>query len=308
MIRDPFSRDHAPVHGAVEWLRPDLRAVTAGNVGPMTFTGTRSYLLGRTEVAVIDPGPDDPAHRDALLAALGPEARVVAVLVTHAHRDHSAGAARLAELVSAPVLAHGDPAAARSDVMQRLADAAGPALGGGEGIDTGFVPDRRIGEGDVISGDGWQLAVRHLPGHLGDHLVFEAEDFVFSGDLLMGWATTLISPPDGDLAMFRTSIARLRDLAPSVCFPGHGPAVRDPVALCSHLLTHRAERESSILAALAQGPARIAELVAGLYAAIDPALHKAASRNVLAHLVDLESRGIVVCDGGISVDGLYRLA
>lgn len=305
---DPFERDHAPTIGVVEWLRPNLRVITAPNPGPMTFTGTRSYMLGDEEVAIIDPGPDDAAHQDALVAALAPRARVVAVLVTHAHRDHSLGAARLGERVGAPVLAHGDPIGARSASMQRLADRVGPSLGGGEGIDLTFEPDRRIGDGTVTAGAGWKLTARHMPGHLGDHLVFDAGDFAFSGDLLMGWATTVISPPDGDLAAFRESIKRLRAVAPAVCYPGHGAPVRDPAAICTYLLAHRDRREAAIIAVLEFGPARIHDLVAMLYADVDPALHPAASRNVLAHLADLEFRGRIVCDGGFRADGVFRMA
>lgn len=308
MPDDPFTRDHAPEIGAVEWLRPNLRVVTAPNAGPMTFTGTRSYLLGDREVAIIDPGPDDAAHLEALAAALAPGARVIAILVTHAHRDHSAGAARLADRVGAPVLAHGDPIGARSPSMRRLAETAGPSLGGGEGLDRDFKPDRQIGEAEVIEGAGWRLVARHLPGHLGDHLVFDAGDFAFSGDLLMGWATTMISPPDGDLAAFRHSIEELRRMAPNACYPGHGAPVSDPAAICTYLLAHRASREAEILGALEQGPARIPHLVAAIYAGVDPALHPAASRNVLAHLVDLETRGRVLCDGGIRADGVFRMA
>ena len=308
MPTDPFDRDHAPSIGAVEWLRPNLRVVTAPNASPMTFTGTRSYVLGDEEVVIIDPGPDDPAHLDALVASLAPGARVVAILVTHAHLDHSAGAMRLGDRFGTPVLAHGDPIGSRSAAMQRLVEVAGGSLGGGEGVDLKFRPDRRIGEGAVIEGAGWRLEARHLPGHLGDHLVFDAGDFAFSGDLLMGWASTMISPPDGDLAAFRNSIDRLRGMAHDVCYAGHGAPVHDPATLCSYLLAHRDSREFEILSALERGPVSIPDIVTTLYADVDAALHPAASRTVLAHLVDLEARGRVVCPGGIRADGIFRLA
>jgi hydroxyacylglutathione hydrolase len=270
----------------------------------MTFTGTRSYLLGEGEVAVIDPGPDDPRHLDALAAAVGGE-RVAAVLVTHAHRDHSAGAAAFAARVGAPVLAHGDPVGARSP---RLADLG--AIGGGEGLDAGFRPDRRIGEGDVVEGRGWRLAVLATPGHTADHLSFAwAEgDALFTGDHVMGWATTLISPPDGDLAAFRASLRRLQGRPERVFYPGHGARVTDPPRILAHILAHRDAREAEILAALARGPATPAELVAAIYRGLDPALGGAAARNVLAHLLELEARGAVRAEGTLSAQGRFTLA
>ena len=235
----PFVLDHAPAIGVPEPLAPGLRAVTAPNGGPMTFTGTRSYVLGRGEVAVIDPGPDDPRHLDALASAVAGE-RVLAVLVTHAHRDHSAGAAAFAARVGSPVLAHGDIAGARSPVMTALAAAGG--LGGGEGVDAAFRPDERISGGQVIAGPGWTLGAVATPGHTADHLSFAwAEgNALFSGDHLMGWATTLISPPDGDLGAFRASVARVLERGEAVLYPGHGAPVTDRASLARYVIAHRA--------------------------------------------------------------------
>jgi glyoxylase-like metal-dependent hydrolase (beta-lactamase superfamily II) len=302
-----FDQSHAPPIGVAEALAPGLRVVTAPNPGPMTFTGTRSYIVGEGEVAVIDPGPDLAAHLDALAAAVAGE-RVAAVLVTHAHRDHSAGAAAFAARVGAPVLAHGEAAAARSPAMARLARSG--ALGGGEGLDARFRPDRRIGEGAVVGGRGWTLTALATPGHTADHLSFAWAEAgaVFSGDAVMGWATTLISPPDGDLGAFRASLARLLARDEAVYYPGHGAPVTDPTRLVRHLLAHRDAREAEIVAALAAGATRIPELVAGIYADVDPALHAAAARNVLAHLVDLAERGRVRADGPLGPGAAYRLA
>ncbi len=294
MTADPFNRDHHPPIGAVERPAPGLRVVTAPNAGPMTFTGTRSYIVGEALVAVIDPGPMDAAHLAALHAAVAGEA-VAAVLVTHAHRDHSAGAAAFARAVGAPVLAMG--LAPREDTF-----------GGGEGRDEGFVPDRRIGEGEVIAGPGWSLTALRTPGHTMDHLSFAWAEgrALFSGDIVMGWATTLISPPDGHLGAFRASLTRLRARGEEVYYPGHGAPVHDPAVMIDWQLHHRAEREAQILARLADGPSDIPDLVARLYVGLDPALRPAAARNVLAHLIDLVERGRVAAPGGPSPAATYR--
>lgn len=306
-VEDPFEREHRPMPGTPERLAPGLAVVTAGNAGPMTFTGTRTYLLGDRELAVIDPGPEDEAHRRALLAAIGGR-RVVAVLVTHAHLDHSAGAPALARAVGAPVLAHGDAVAARSPVMARLAATGG--IGGGEGLDIGFRPDRCLREGDVVASADWTLSVLETPGHLGDHLCFAWAEgrSLFSGDTVMGWATTVISPPDGDLAAFRSSLARLAAREETIYYPGHGAPVREPQRLTGHVLAHRAARDADILAALANGPDSVAGLVAGIYRGVPTGLHAAAARNVLAHLVDLCARGLVVPEGELRADARFRLA
>jgi glyoxylase-like metal-dependent hydrolase (beta-lactamase superfamily II) len=302
----PFDLDHAPPVGVPERLAPGLRVVTAPNGGPMTFTGTRTYLLGEDAVAVIDPGPDDPAHRAALVAALG-GAPVAAVAVTHAHRDHSAGARAFADAVGAPVLAHGDPAGARTAAMARLAAAGW--LGGGEGIDAGFAPDEAIRDGAVLRGPGWTMTALATPGHTADHLSFAWAEgaAIFTGDHVMGWATTLISPPDGDLGAFRASLGRLRQRPEGIYYPGHGGPVRDPSPLVDHILAHRDAREGEIIAALARGPGTIPDLVAMIYADLAPALHAAAARNVLAHLLDLCERGLASPDGPPAA-AVWRLA
>ena len=307
MAADPFNRRHAPPIGVPVRLAPGLRVVTAPNAGPMTFTGTRSYIVGEGEVAVVDPGPRGPAHVAALARAVTGE-RVAAVLVTHAHRDHSAGARAFAARVGAPVLAHGDAAGARSPAMARLAAAGG--LGGGEGVDAGFAPDRRIGEGETVAGPGWTLTALATPGHMADHLSFAwAEgNALFTGDTVMGWASTLISPPDGDLGAFRASLRLLLSRPETVYYPGHGAPVRDPGALVDGSSRTATRARPRSWAGLAAGPARIPELVATIYAAVDPALHGAAARNVLAHLVDLAERGVVAADGPLGPAARYRLA
>lgn len=307
MAEEPTERGHAPEAGAVEHLAPGVRVVTAPNAGPMTHTGTRSYLVGSGEVALIDPGPDDARHRAAIARALEPGERVTAVLVTHAHRDHSEGAAAMGGFLGAPVLAHGDPVGARDPEVARRAGALG--IGGGEGLDLGFEPDRRIEAGEVIAGPGWRLAAVATPGHTADHLGFafpEAAAF-FSGDIVMGWSTTVISPPDGDLAAYRASLARLRERAEGVFFPGHGDPVTRPARLIGHMLAHRAAREAQILAVLAEGPAGVGALVEAMYRGIDPRLRGAAARNVLAHLIDLAGREMVFTEG-TGLEAVYGLS
>lgn len=265
----------------VEVLRPGLRVVTAPNPGPMTFTGTRTYLLGEETLAVIDPGPEDETHLAVLLAAIG-TAAVSAILVTHAHRDHSAGAQRLSEAVAAPVFAHGT--------------APRPV---GTGADPDFRPTGGLSEGAIVAGPGWTLTAIETPGHTPDHLAFAwAEgEALFSGDHVMGWATTVIAPPDGNLAAFRTSLRRLQGRPETVFYPGHGKPVTAPGPLIENVLAHRARREEEILAALGEGARTVAELVARIYPRLAPGLVPAAGGNVKAHLTDLVARGQVVTDG-----------
>ncbi|MGB0498318.1 MAG: MBL fold metallo-hydrolase [Rubricella sp.] len=294
---DPFRRDHAPTPGRVERFGEDLRVVTAPNASPMTFTGTRSFILGRGGVAVVDPGPALEGHLMSLEAALEPGEWIEAILVTHAHVDHTPAARVLAHRHGAPVLAFGDARAGMSPVMERI-DAR--ALGGGEGVDTRFRPDRRLIDGERVAGrGGWALRAIHTPGHMGNHLCFHWEErgLVFSGDHVMGWATTLVSPPDGDLTAFMDSLDRIEARAAgSVLHPGHGAPVDDPVPLIRYIREHRRLRENQIVDALGQGAATPLELTAALYRDVPATLHPAASRNVLAHLVDLTERGLVQPD------------
>lgn len=305
-MADPFERDHAPIYGAPEPLAPGIVALTAPNPGPMTFTGTRTYLVGAgRDRAVIDPGPDDPRHLDAIAAALPTGARATAILVTHAHVDHSAGARRLAARLDAPILGFGDRP--QSPTTARLA-AAG-ALGGGEGVDTAFAPDRRLADGESVAGDGWRLEAVHTPGHLGDHLCFAWPEAgaLFSGDTLMGWATTMISPPDGDLAAFLASLDRLAARPEATYHPGHGAPLRDPAGMIAWQRAHRREREAQILAALAAGPAAVAGLVDQVYPGLDPRLRPPAGRSVLAHLIALAEAGRVAATGPVGPAALWSL-
>lgn len=272
-------------------LAAGLRRVLAPNPSAMTGPGTNTYLLGERALAVIDPGPEDSAHLRAILAALKPGQHVSHILVTHAHRDHAPLARALAAETGAPVCAYGNARAGRSPAMQALAD--GGLMGGGEGVDHGFAPDVVLADGARIAGDGWTLTALWTPGHFGNHLSFAWEDAVFTGDLVMGWASSLVSPPDGDMTRFLASCARLRGRDARVLHPGHGGPVTHPAERLDWLIAHRRAREAAIMTALADGPADAATLAARLYTDTPRALLPAAARNVLAHLVDLGARGAV---------------
>ena len=291
-----------PRPGEAQSLEPGLTLVLAPNPSPMTEAGTNSYLLGHDSLAVIDPGPDDPRHRAALLAAIGGR-RVSHVIVTHSHLDHSPLARPLARTLGAPVLAFGGAQAGRSAVMERLA--AEGLAGGGEGIDHAFVPDEILPDGARITGDGWEIEALHTPGHIGNHLCLRWGDAVFTGDHVMGWASSLVSPPDGDLTDFMTSCARLARWPARVYYPGHGAPVTDPAARLAWLVAHRQGREAQIRAALGPAPVTVPALTRRLYADVPSALLPAAERNVFAHLVDLCSRGLARAHPRLSFDAVF---
>ncbi len=284
--------DGAPPVGVAQELGGGVRAILAPNPSPMTLWGTNTFLLGTRRLAVIDPGPEDPGHLAAILGALGPGQSISHIFVTHAHLDHSPLAARLAEITGAPVLAYGDSGAGRSEVMTRLAKTG--QIGGGEGVDAGFAPDLVLYDEETVAGDGWQITAHWTPGHFGNHMSFQSGPDVFSGDLVMDWASTLISPPDGDLTQFRASCARLGQMQAARLLPGHGAPITEPAARIGWLLAHRDAREAAILAALADGPARPSALAARIYTDTPPALLPAAARNVLAHLVDMMQKSRVI--------------
>jgi glyoxylase-like metal-dependent hydrolase (beta-lactamase superfamily II) len=286
MIPDPL----APLEpGRPAWLAPGLRRVLAANPSALTGPGTNSYILGEGRVALIDPGPDDPAHRAALLAALAPGEVVEAVVVTHAHHDHSALAPHLARQLGAPVLAFGDALAGRNPAFSAF-----DGLGGGEGLDNAFRPDATLADDDSITGPDWTLQAIHTPGHLGNHICLRWGDTLFSGDMAMGWSTSIVSPPDGDMAAYMASLHRLSALAPRKLWPGHGAAVTEGPARLAELIAHRQARESQIRAGLADGPATASDLAARVYRDLPASLLPAAERNVLAHLLDLHAGSAVL--------------
>lgn len=278
-----------------EPIGPLVRRVLARNPSPFTFTGTQTYLVGGSgagessrDVAVIDPGPDDTEHLDALMAAIGDD-RVVAICCTHTHRDHSPAAAPLAALTGAPIV--GCAPLVLSDDGPR-ADAS---------FDESYAPDRVLADGEAVTGTGWTLRAVATPGHTSNHLCFALErdgeetGALFTGDHVMGWSTSVVSPPDGDMTAYMASLARLYEREQdTVYYPAHGPAVEKPRQLVRGMIGHRRQRERQILRQIESGVTRIAEMVPLMYKGVDERLWPAAGRSVLAHLIDLEKRGITM--------------
>lgn len=294
-----------PPIGIAQELEPGLRRIVAPNPSLMTYRGTNTYLLGMRNLAVIDPGPAMAPHLEAILAALTPRQRISHIIVTHAHIDHSPLSAALKERTGAPVYGYGPADSGRSAVMAQLAQ--GGLVGGGEGIDAAFSPDIRLADAEELQGDGWTLQAIHTPGHIGNHLCFGWNDACFTADHVMGWASSLVSPPDGDLTDFMASCAKLQARKWRVFHPGHGAPIKDPAARLEWLVNHRMMREKSILHALRNGPADATTLVARIYTGTPATLLGAATRNVLAHLVDLTGKSMVEPLGKLSATTQFSL-
>lgn len=282
-----------------------IRRIIAPNASPMTYWGTNTYLVGQEQIAVIDPGPADPAHIDAIIDQAGGRTRISHVFVTHAHVDHSQGAAMLSAKTGAPVYAFGAAHRGQSDVMKRLiADGLGS---GGEGVDTEFQPDIQIEDQEVIAGDGWEIEAVWTPGHIGNHLCLAFGDILFSGDHVMEWATSIVSPPDGDISAFLESCAKLLQREDRVFLPGHGNAVANPQERTQWLIDHRRQRERQVLDVLQGGSKSPAEIVQEIYTDISPALYPAAERNVFAHVIDLVERDVLSAIGPMRSTSSYKM-
>jgi len=284
--------------GLSELCEPLVRRVLAPNASHYTYTGTQTYLVGsQNDVAVIDPGPagtgvaghadtQGEGHGDAILAAVG-SARIAAILCTHTHRDHSPAAAELKALTGAPII--GCAPLAMEDDGPR-ADAA---------FDPDYAPDRVLTDGERISGQGWTIEAVATPGHTSNHLCYSLVESgaLFTGDHVMAWSTSVVSPPDGDMAAYMASLDKLYARADTVYYPAHGPAVTKPRQLVRGMLGHRRSREAQILRLLEQDPQVIPDMVTAMYKGLDPRLIGAAGRSVLAHLIDLRHRGRVTSEG-----------
>ena len=271
-------------YAKLEQLEPWVARVLAHNASAFTYYGTQTYLVGERELAVIDPGPDLPEHIDALEQAIGGR-RVVAIMCTHTHRDHSPAARPLAQRIGAPIVGCAPLALA---TVEPRADAS---------FDGDYAPERVLEDGETVDVDGTPMIAVATPGHTSNHLCFAYGDALFSGDHVMGWSTTVVVPPDGDMAEYMRSLDKLRQRGDRVYYPAHGPAVTNPQQYVRHLMGHRMQREKQILKLVGERPRAIPDIVANAYPGLDPRLVTAAGGSVLAHLLDLERRGLVQHEG-----------
>ncbi|MDB5462837.1 MAG: metallo-beta-lactamase family protein [Phenylobacterium sp.] len=296
----PYVRDIQFEYGACDQVSPLIRRVVANNPGPFTFKGTGTYIVGHGEVAVIDPGPDLPEHLDAILDAVSGE-RVTHILITHHHSDHSPLAGPLKAATGATIY--------------------GCAVAGHEAEDTGevkmeaghdhdFRPDVSLCAGGEVSAPGWTIEAIPTPGHTSNHLCYalKEENACFTGDHVMGWSTTVITPPDGDMTDYLRSLEAIRARNFTTLWPTHGPPIRDVTPFIDAYAEHRQERMDQILGALNAGPARIRDLVPTLYADVDQRLWPAAARSMLAAMIHLARQGKIVAEGEPGPDSEYRLA
>ncbi|HET7817279.1 MAG TPA: MBL fold metallo-hydrolase [Sphingomicrobium sp.] len=261
-------------------VEPGIARVLAHNPSAFTYYGTQTYIVGTSEVAVIDPGPDLPEHVEALVRAIAGR-RIAAILCTHTHRDHCPAARPLARLTGAPVVG----------CAPLVLETAGPRAD--EAFDRDYAPDRVLADGEAVAVDGGELVAVATPGHTSNHLCFAYGDALFSGDHVMGWSTTVVFPPDGDMAAYMASLDKLRRRDDRIYYPAHGPAVTEPKRYVRSLIGHRMQREKQVLRLVSERPRAIPEIVAAAYPGLDPQLVTAAGGSVLAHLLDLERRGLV---------------
>lgn len=287
MSRITFDRDFDPRYGEVIEVMPGVSRLTANNPNAFTAFGTNSYLLGDREVAILDPGPEDEAHLDALLKAIGGR-RVTHIILTHAHSDHVGGMAAIKQATGA-----------RSYSSVRR-----------EAPIVDYRPDIVIGDGDTLSGDGWSLTAIATPGHASDHLAFalEGTGTLFSGDHVMGWSTSTVRPPDGSMAEYIASLDRMIARPEPTFLPGHGGPIADGPKHARGLKAHRLQREAAILKRIEEGDRAIDDVVAALYRGINPALKTAAAYAVLAHLERLVAEGRVKSEGGVTLQATFTPA
>ncbi|MGR9371361.1 MBL fold metallo-hydrolase [Rhizobium leguminosarum] len=296
-----FDLAFEPAYGQAVPMVSGVERVTVNNPGPFTFFGTNSYIVGSSSVAVIDPGPEDEAHFQALMAALAGRA-VTHIFVSHTHRDHSPLAGRLQAATGAVTVGQGPHRPARP-----LRE--GEINPFSESSDLSFVPDITLSDGESLSGDGWALTGVLTPGHTANHAAFalEGRDILFTGDHVMAWSTSIVAPPDGSMADYMASLDRLMKRQDRLLLPGHGGPVTQPAGFLRALKAHRLRREQAVLARMRAGDTQIAEMVKVIYRDTDPKLHGAAALSVLAHIEDLLERGEIAADGPSSLAATYRL-
>ena len=298
-VQIPFRRKLDFTYGEIDDVAPGIRRLVAHNPSPFTLYGTGTYILGRGKVAVIDPGPADTAHIAALIDGLDGET-ITHLLVTHTHMDHSPGCRLLREYTDAKSYAYGPHGAGKLETGVPVE----------EGGDMEFKPDWRVQHGDLIHGDDWSVECVYTPGHTSNHMCYQLRgtDALFTGDHVMGWSTSIISPPDGDMAAYMASLNLLLERDDRVYWPTHGPCITDPKPLVRAFIAHRREREQQILDCVKDGVHRIEEMVPLIYADLPQFMYPAAARSVLAAAVYLVGNGALVADAEPRLDSLYRLA
>ena len=300
MVQIPYRRELEFDYGSVSQIAPGIRRVIANNPGPFTFHGTGTYILGTGNVAVIDPGPDDEEHIGAILAALDGET-ISHILVTHTHMDHSPGCRPLQALTGAPTYAYGPHGAGKLEQGVQVE----------EGGDMDFAPDHLVKHGDIIHGGDWSVECVYTPGHTSNHMCFALQEqkALFTGDHVMGWSTSIISPPDGDMAAYMQSLELLLERDDAVYWPTHGPSIIDPETHVRAYIAHRIEREEQILKCIDEGTHGIRDMVPLMYRDTPEFMYPAAARSVLAAMENLLRKNQVVADGGEpSMDSVYRRA
>lgn len=297
----PFNTVFEDEPGTLVSLTPRLRRITSPNPSMFTFKGTNTYVVGHGNVGIVDPGPALPEHIDAILSALGDET-ITHIIATHTHMDHSPGVALLTEHVKAPTYGYGPHGiGARRDWP----------FDSPEGGDRSFNPDIRVADGDLIEGDGWTLEAVFTPGHISNHLCFalKEDNVLLSGDHVMGWSTSIVSPPDGDMAAYMDSLDKLLTRGETTYYPGHGGPIEDPKPFVEAFIAHRDEREKQILECLERDLHTIPAMVEVMYANVAKELHRAAGRSVLSHLLHMHEKAIVATDDPVpGPDSSYRLA
>lgn len=298
----PFNKVFPLPAGESQQVTPMIRRIVAPNPGPFTFTGTVTYIIGQGDVVVLDPGPDDQSHVDAILNAVRGES-VSHIVVTHTHRDHSPAARLLRQTTGAPILGCGPHRPARPLFIGEI-----PTLDAAN--DTAYAPDQELNDGDLLETKSFTLETIATPGHTANHLAFalRGHNALFSGDHVMAWSTSIVAPPDGAMSDYMRSLRKLKARSETTYFPGHGPELHDAPRFVTRYINHREAREQAILRKLSKGRTDIPGLVRAIYIGLDPRLFGAAQLSVLAHLEDLVARGVVETEGPPAITGIYRLA
>ena len=308
MEGNPFSLKFNFEPGKVHQLQRNIRRIIAPNGSPMTFTGTNTYLVGKQKLAVIDPGPNIKAHLNSILASVTPNQSITHILITHSHIDNSPLAKILQEKTKALIYAFGDSFSGRSKMMMDLTKKGD--LKGGEGLDLNFSPDVYVKDGDQISNDEWCFDAIWTPGHLGNHLCYGLKEssVLFSADHVMGWATSLVSPPDGDLTQFMHSLQKLLKFDDyNRYYPGHGDIIDNPKEIINYIIKHRKMREKQILESINEIPLNATQIAEKIYTDINKALIPVAARNVFAHLIDLKERQLVTNSHELEFETIFSL-